>query len=124
MSSSVTQVFATEGKVVGPKMSQQEVAEIDWNKESQEIDKHSLQWTKGKEIQTLDEAEKYLERLMMLRNILVGDFFGINQTAHRYAMVFDRLEYIRYRISQIDKEIKAVKQKIAELKGKSKNIMN
>ncbi len=120
MSNSVTHVFATGRKAAGPKISQHEVNEIERNQGSQEIDKFSFQWTKGKEIQTLDEAEKYLETLMMRRNILVGDFFGINQTAYRYALVFDRLGYIRYRIVHTDKEIKAIKQKISELKKTNK----
>ncbi|KPJ67743.1 hypothetical protein AMJ44_07150 [candidate division WOR-1 bacterium DG_54_3] len=124
ISNSVMQVFAQDRESVDSKIIQQEVNEEERNKEPQKIDKSSLQWTIGKDIQTLEEAEKYLEKLLKQRNILVGDFFGINQTAYRYALVFDRLGYIRYRIFQIDKEIKMTKQKITELKRKSKKRMN
>jgi len=120
MSNSVMQVFTQEGKAVGPKISQQEVNKKERNKELQEIDGFSLQWKKGKDIQTLEEAEEYLEKLLKQRNILVGDFFGINRTAYRYAVVFDRLGYIRYRIMKTDREIKAIKQKISELKQTNK----
>ena len=114
------QVFTQEGKAVSPRMSQQGINKKDRNKEPQEIDKFSLQWKRGKDIQTLEEAEKCLERLLEQRNILVGDFFGINQTTYRYALVFDRLGYIRYRIFKTDKEIKGLKQKITELKRKTR----
>jgi len=120
ISNSVTQVFAREKESVDSKISQQELTKKERNKEPQEIDKFSLQWKKGKDIQTLKEAEEYLEKLLKQRNILVGDFFGINQTAYRYALVFDHLGYIRYRIVQTDKEIKAIKQKISELKKTNK----
>jgi hypothetical protein len=114
------QASSREREAVDSKISQQEVNKKERNKEPQEIDKFSLQWTKGKEIETLKEAEEYLKELLKQRNILVGDFFGINQTGYRYALVFDRLGYIRYRIVKTDKEIKAIKQKIAELKEKTK----
>ena len=120
MSNSVTQVFSTERKAVCPKISQQGVNKKERSKELLEIDKLSLQWTNGKDIQTLEEAEKFLKRLLEQRNILVGDFFGINQTTYRYALVFDRLGYIRYRIFKTDKEIKGLKQKITELKRKTR----
>lgn len=120
MSNSVTQVLLAERENVGSKISQQEVNKRERNKEPQEIDKFSLQWIKGKDIQTLEEAEEYLERLLKQRNILIGDFFGINQTGYRYALVFDRLGYIRYRIVQTGREIKAIKQKITELKKTNK----
>ncbi|MBM3285631.1 MAG: hypothetical protein FJY81_07130 [Candidatus Aminicenantes bacterium] len=55
------------------------------------------------------EAEGYLLELERQRDTLVGDFFGINITARRYDMVFDRLGYIRYRIKQVDEEILRVK---------------
>ena len=121
ISNSVMQVFAQDRESVDSKIIQQEVNEEERNKEPQKIDKSSLQWTIGKDIQTLEEAEKYLEKLLKQRNILVGDFFGINQTAYRYALVFDRLGYIRNRTFQTDKEIKATKQKITELKKKKEN---
>jgi hypothetical protein len=121
ISNSVTQVFARDGEAADSKISQQEVNKKERNKESQEIDKFSLQWKRGKDIQTLEEAEKCLERLLEQRNTLAGDFFGINQTAYRYALVFDRLGYIRNRTFQTDKEIKATKQKITELKKKKEN---
>ncbi len=108
ISNSVTQASSREKEGADFKISQQEVH------------KFSLQGIKGKEIQTLEQAEKCLEKLLRRKKILVGDFFGINQTGYRYALVFDRLGYIRYRIVQTDKEIKAIKQKIAELKKTNK----
>jgi hypothetical protein len=120
ISHSAMQASSREREAVDSKISQQEVNKKERNKEPQEIDKFSLQWTKGKEIETLKEAKEYLKELLKQRNILVGDFFGINQTGYRYALVFDRLGYIRYRIVKTDKEIKAIKQKIAELKEKTK----
>lgn len=119
ISKTVIQAPAGEREAFDSKKIQPEVYKREGNKEPQEIDKFSLQWTKGKDIQTLEEAEEYLEKLLKQRNILVGDFFGINQTAYRYALVFDRLGYIRYRIVQTDREIKAIKQKISELRKKS-----
>jgi len=71
--------------------------------------------TRTQEFRTLDEAEKHLEWLLNQRNMLVGDFYGINQTGHRYVLIFDRLGYIRYRIVKIDKEIKATRRKISKM---------
>jgi septation ring formation regulator EzrA len=119
ISNSVIQAPSQEKEAADSKKIRQKLTKKENNKLPQEIDKFSLQWTIGKDIQTLEEAEKYLEKLLKQRNILVGDFFGINQTAYRYALVFDRLGYIRYRIVKTDREIKAIKQKIAELRKKS-----
>lgn len=58
------------------------------------------------------ELKKRLEELKKERDILTGDFYGINQFGHRYAMVFDRLGYIRYRITKINEEIAEIKKKI------------
>jgi hypothetical protein len=64
------------------------------------IDEETRKILKG-----LKEAEESLKSLMKEREILVGDFWGINITAHRYDNIFDRRNYIRYRIVQTDKEI-------------------
>jgi hypothetical protein len=124
MNNSVIQVFATKRKSFDPKISEREVNKIESNKESPEIDKFNLKWTKGKDIQTLEEAEKYLERLLKQRNTLVGDFYGINRTAYRYVMAFDRLGYIRSRIVKTDRKIKTIKRKITKFKGKAKKKAN
>lgn len=55
------------------------------------------------------EAEQYLKALEKQRETLVGDFFGINLTARRYDLVFDRLGFIRFRIKEVDEEIRRVK---------------
>lgn len=74
---------------------------------------------KGEKIfKSLGEAKEYLKCLLKKREILVGDFFGINLTAYRYVNVFDRMSYIRYKIMHIDKEIKKTKLKISELRKK------
>ncbi|MDH7513019.1 MAG: hypothetical protein QHH14_08745 [Clostridiales bacterium] len=62
-----------------------------------------------KELRSLRGAKEYLRELEKQRDILVGDFFGLNITARRYDLVFDRLGYIRYRIKQVDEEIARVK---------------
>ncbi len=67
-------------------------------------------------IEELKKAKKYLKCLLRERNVLEGDFYGINLTAYRYVNIFDRLGYIRYRIMQIEKKIKKTKLKISELK--------
>ena len=70
------------------------------------------------EKKNLVEAEKHLKFLLKKRNVFVGDFYGVNLTAYRYVHVFHRMGYIRYKIIQIDKEIKKVKFKISEIKKK------
>lgn len=67
---------------------------------------------------SLKKAEEYLECLLKEREVLVGDFYGINVTAYRYVNIFDRLRYIRYRIKQIDRKIAETKSRISELKKK------
>ena len=64
----------------------------------------------------LKEAEESLKTLVKERDILVGDFWGINITARRYDNVFDRRNYIRYKIVQTDKKIKKTKFKISNLR--------
>jgi len=71
-----------------------------------------------KDFDRLEEAEKCLKCLLKKRNVLEGDFYGINLTAYRYVNIFDRLGYIRYKIMQIDKKIKKTKLNISELKKK------
>lgn len=65
------------------------------------------------------EAEEYLECLLKERELLVGDFYGVNLTAYRYVNIFDRLGYIRFRIKHTDKKIEETKSRISELKKKT-----
>lgn len=64
----------------------------------------------------LKEVENRLTRLLKERDILTGDFYGINLTAYRYVNIFDRLGYIRCRITQIDREIKKIRLDLCEMK--------
>lgn len=64
----------------------------------------------------LKEAEEYFKCLLKEREVLEGDFYGINLTAYRYVNIFYRLEYIHYRIRRIDEEIKRTKLAICELR--------
>ncbi|MCX7973654.1 MAG: hypothetical protein N3B16_04050 [Candidatus Aminicenantes bacterium] len=58
------------------------------------------------------ELEKKLEELKKQRDVLIGDFYGLNQQGYRYAFIFDRLGYIRYRIIKINEEIDQIQKKI------------
>ena len=71
-----------------------------------------------KSFKNLKEAEECLKCLLKERKILVGDFYGLNLTAYRYVNIFHRIGYIRYRLIQIDKEIKKTKLEIYELRNK------
>jgi len=71
---------------------------------------------KMKILKELKEAEECLKSLVKEREILVGDFWGINITAHRYVNIFDRRNYIRYKIMQTDKKIEKIEIKISNLK--------
>lgn len=68
----------------------------------------------GRELSEDERAElkKKLEKLLKEKDILSGDFYGINQFGHRYAMIFDRLGYIRYRLTKVNEEIAEIKKKI------------
>ncbi len=66
----------------------------------------------------LRKAKEYLKCLLNERNVLIGDFYGVNITAYRYVNVFNRLGYIRYKIAIVEKEIEKTKLKISELKNK------
>lgn len=57
--------------------------------------------------------KKRLSELEREKNILTGDFYGLNQYGYRYAMVFDRLGYIRFRLHQVDTEIAEIKKKLS-----------
>ena len=81
-------------------------------------DVEELKNEERKIVNSLEEAEEYLESLQRKRKILEGDFYGVNLTAYRYVNIFDRLGYIRYRIVQIDKKIKDTKLEISELRKK------
>lgn len=70
--------------------------------------------------QSLKEAEDYLQSLLKEREILTGDFYGINITAYRYSHIFYPLSYIGYRIKKIDEKIKKTKLQIDKLKNKDR----
>lgn len=72
--------------------------EIEWREELQEAERAEL--------------KKRLEELKKEKDILIGDFYGINQLGYRYAMVFDRLGYIRYRLKKVNEEIAEIEKKI------------
>ncbi len=83
-----------------------------------EGDQNCLIWEGKRVFKNLEEAEKYHKCLLEERKILVGDFYGINQTAYRYVNIFNRLGYIRYKIAELDKKIKITRLSISELKKK------
>ncbi len=58
------------------------------------------------------KLQRRLQELEKERQVLVGDFYGLNQYGYRYAMVFDRLGFIRYRLHEVDEEIKVIKKKL------------
>lgn len=60
------------------------------------------------------QLEKRLEELKKEKNMLIGDFYGINQYGYRYALIFDRLGYIRYRLAKIDEEMAQIQKKIGQ----------
>ena len=74
-------------------------------------------------LKKLKEAEECLKCLLKEREIRVGDFWGINITAYRYVNIFDRRNYIRYKIMQIDKKIKKTKLKICKLRNKLEQLV-
>lgn len=57
----------------------------------------------------MEDVDKLLRPLLKEKDVLVGDFYGINITAYRYVNVFDRLRYIRYRIQKIDEKIQKLR---------------
>lgn len=67
-------------------------------------------------LKEVKETEECLKSLVKERETLVGDFWGINITAHRYDNIFDRRNYIRYKIMQADKKTKKTKLKISNLR--------
>ena len=69
-----------------------------------------------KVFKSIEEAGECLKCLLKKREILVGDFYGVNITAYRYINIFDRLGYIRYKIVEFDKKIKIIKFAISELR--------
>ncbi|MGQ9470200.1 MAG: hypothetical protein ACUVR0_00720 [Candidatus Aminicenantales bacterium] len=82
---------------------------LTWKKEvtPEKTREQELSW---EEIARLRQRRKELERE---RQILTGDFYGINQYGYRYAMVFDRLGYIRFRLHQVETEIAEIRKKLA-----------
>jgi len=78
-------------------------------------DQSCLASKEKKIFKNLKEAEEYLRYLLKEREVLVGDFYGVNLTAYRYVNIFDRMRYICYKIRQIDKKIKKTKFRISEL---------
>jgi hypothetical protein len=75
-----------------------------------EIDKEEIPF------KNLNEAQDYLRGLLKERKEFEKDFYGVNITAYRYANIFNRMGYIRYKISEIDKEIKKTRIEIDKLK--------
>jgi hypothetical protein len=71
--------------------------------------------TEKKTFKDRGEAEVYLECLLEERNVLEGDFYGINLTAYRYVNIFYRRGYVQHKIFKIDREIKRTKSAIREL---------
>ncbi len=67
--------------------------------------------------QNLKEAEEYLKSHLKQKEILTGDFWGINITAYRYSHAFYPRGYIAYKINKIDAEIKKIRQQIDRLKN-------
>ncbi len=70
---------------------------------------------------SIEEAEEYLKCLLKEKEVLVGDFYGVNLTAYRYVNIFDRLGYIRFKIAEIDIKIKRAKFAISKLEKKLEN---
>lgn len=64
-------------------------------------------------MEELEEVEKHLKCLLKERDILVGDFYGLNITAYRYINIFDRLRYIRFRIKEIDEKIMEIEKRLS-----------
>jgi len=64
----------------------------------------------------LREYEECLRCLLKERDILVGDFYGINLRNYRYVNIFFPLGYISSRIAQVDKEIGKLKSEIDALR--------
>ena len=81
-------------------------------KRDRKIDKEEIPF------KNLNEAQDYLRGLLKERKEFEKDFYGVNITAHRYVNIFNRMGYIRYRITEIDKEIKKTKSEIDRLKNK------
>lgn len=84
------------------------------------LSKRGFKWsqsclTEKETFKNREEAEEYLECLLEERKILEGDFFGINLTAYRYVNIFYRMGFIRYKIFEIEKEIKRTKSVIRDL---------
>jgi len=84
------------------------------------LSKRGFKWSRSclteKEIfKNREEAEEYLGCLLEERKVLEGDFFGINLTAYRYVNIFYRMGFIRYKIFEIEKEIKLTKSVIRDL---------
>lgn len=70
---------------------------------------------------SIEEAEECLKCLLKEKEVLVGDFYGVNLTAYRYVNIFDRLGYIRFKIAEIDIKIKRAKFAISKLEKKLEN---
>lgn len=82
-------------------------------------DRKAAAWKPDPEVRdfaSLEEAEEYLEDLKKERDLLEGDFFGLNITAYRYTNVFFTPEYIRYRIAWVDAEIRRTQEAVSSLK--------
>ncbi len=73
-------------------------------------EKEKEQPLRPEEIARLRQRLKELEKE---KQTLTGDFYGINQYGYRYAMVFDRLGYIRFRLHQVETEMAEIRRKLA-----------
>lgn len=102
---------AKPGRVIYIGVIPSEIPEepLTWKKEAtpEKTREQKLSW---EQIARLRQRLKELERE---RQILIGDFYGINQYGYRYAMVFDRLGYIRFRLHQVETEIAEIRKKLA-----------
>lgn len=70
---------------------------------------------------SIEEAKEYLKCLLKGREVLGGDFYGVNLTTYRYVNIFDRLGYIRFKIAEIDIKIKRAEFEISKLEKKLEN---
>lgn len=102
---------ARPGKVIYIGIIPPEILEapLDGQKEvaQEEKQEYRLSW---EEIARLRQRLKELEKE---RQTLSGDFYGINQYGYRYALVFDRLGYIRFQLHQVESEMAEIRKKLS-----------
>jgi len=98
-------------------LSDEEIVKTGKKKSTTDEDQSCIPENGEKIFKNLKEAEEYLRCILKEREVLVRDFYGVNITAYRYVNIFYRIGYIRWRIMQIDKEIKNTKLEIHKLKN-------